>query len=67
MIKFIFGLFKKKPEKIRIRVRDNKFMWATYPKPLEVNPFDRQMLACYEIQLNGNRHLGHMGIGSFGQ
>jgi len=60
---FIKRLFKRKPkEKIVLRVRGNKLIYAYCPQSFgEQLPMIRQQIACYEIKLNGcmlNRGLG---------
>lgn len=66
MINWIKGLLKKKePEKIRVTIRDGKFVRALIPANCEYHPAaTRQRLFCYETKLNGSPFL--QGLGGLG-
>ena len=62
ILRWIKGLFKKKQsEKIRIVIRDGKFVMAKIPNDYIYHAGAiRQRVECYRIKLNGNR-IGGLG------
>tara|TARA_R110000824_G_scaffold396367_3_gene597773 strand:+ start:22 stop:267 length:246 start_codon:yes stop_codon:yes gene_type:complete len=67
ILKFLNGLFKKKkPEKIRITIRDGKFMRAAIPANYAYHQFAAmQRIELYRAKLNGGSVVFTNGLGAF--
>ena len=67
ILRWIKGLFKKKqPEKIRIVIRDGKFVMAKIPEDYIYHVAAiNQRVECYRAKLNGTRIGFIKGLGAF--